>query len=883
MPYKDWSDDARAYEQKLKKPSRSLFERFVAGFFGLSEEAPLDYDPPDEDKRRLEGLVRRNPARSLVVSARAAVLTRTQPSAADAIARRLAGNFAHVSGKAHGIVGRLKTDDELHDGLGSQPGTSIYEDISLRTSYGPTYQRYADRLRLRGIESRGIVVDVTELPCFTIIDGAGLTLNGRRAIDARPAEQTGLQLPPPAQLARYQGPGIPLCRPLTHDRLDYDGIVTVAPSLQPRHIVVCGATGQGKSVTLNTMALGNVYSTPGPTIVFDLKGDGMATEYCKSHYQTFGTLEDVHYFDLTETLPALSFFDIRSLLEAGLPRAEASSRIAGHYAEIVKGIMGEARFERAVVSPQVIATHIEALFDPIHGNDAFSHRDLQEALVHTQTQKAGPPVSDDDLANHFVRLVESDPRMFAQVMAGAGSRVEAIGLDKRLAPAFNHVPDKDDPSFDFGDVIDSDSVVVFDFGGMEASAKRTLTLVLLSALWRALKARDERRADVDHPVVNVFLDEAAAVADTELVDTLLSQGRSFGLSIAMGLQFPGQLKSADAETYYEALNETATFLVGRVAVDDDVEKVFATEALPASEVDRRLTNLGAGEWLVRLGAEFGDETPQPFLARSLPAPPGHAASATPLTASEQRAFATAFEAVSEDTARSFGLTHAETHAVDREDDEAEPTPVDHVNSLLPYTKRLPEFVDFDEARNALICTACGNRHNPDSAGMKRAILCCHSFEDLDVDDIPVSHSNLKLSLEERAAAPVSGRALHFLQANHDARQFRFDPLEYDMVYDSMLLLQEYVGIEQDEVDELIELGYLRDDGTHPHQLYTITPAGRELIGEPYRERLDYGDGQGDLDESSPHIVGGVVLARFFQQAFVDNPDSAADRVAPYHQ
>ncbi|MDZ7701647.1 MAG: hypothetical protein U5J98_06025 [Halobacteriales archaeon] len=549
----------------------------------------------------------------------------------------LSNALSSLNGRFHTVVGQVRTDDELYSGIGHPPGSEIYHDLLDRRIYRGVYHRLGDHLRRKTRLSRAIVVSPEELPGFCFVDGTGLTPNGRRAVAARPSERTGLPLPPAGQLARYRGPGLPLCRPLTHDRQPYDGLVAIAPSLQTRHLVVLGATGAGKSVSMTGAMLGNARTTPGASILFDLKGDGMANEYLMSHYAAWGSLEDVTYFDLTNVLPALSFFDIGPLLDAGVPREEATARKAGHYEEILKGVMGTERFEQAVVSPQVIATHVKALFDPVHGSDAFSHRDLLEALYRTQTKHAGPPVSDDDLERHFESLVEDDPRMFTNVMAGARTRVERIGLDRRLAPVFNHVPTSehtDEPQFDFADFLDSDHVLVFDFGDMEAAAKRTLTLVLLSALWSALRARaaNQTNTNDDRPVVNLFLEEAASVCDTELVDTLLSQGRSFGLSVTLGLQFLGQLRTRSSRTYFEVLNETASFLCGNVAVDADLAAALATDAMPPAEVENRLRALGPGEWLVRLGAQFAEATPRTFLGTSLPAPPGHSASTEPLGA-----------------------------------------------------------------------------------------------------------------------------------------------------------------------------------------------------------------------------------------------------------
>lgn len=86
------------------------------------------------------------------------------------------------------------------------------------------------------------------------------------------------------------------------------------------------------------------------------------------------------------------------------------------------------------------------------------------------------------------------------------------------------------------------------------SRSSALTLVLLSELWVALRARDERTNETANGLVNLYfylylyfyLEDADSVANTTLVDTPLSQGRSFGLSVTLGVQYPGQLETSDS-------------------------------------------------------------------------------------------------------------------------------------------------------------------------------------------------------------------------------------------------------------------------------------------------------------------------------------------------
>lgn len=914
----NWSDQADMCIQGLEEGTVGLGATLWELFSPRSAEEREAYTPSHSDQQRIESIADRDPTRSVCVSARAAVLTRTDNKRADTVARRLKNVFSTLSGPYHEIRGHVSTDAEAYAVGTVPPGSTIYEDLLDRVSYHATYDDPRNHLPWRSHQSKGIVVAPDELAGFCLVDGAGLTPNGRRALGTRNTEQTAITLPPPQTLVEYTPPGMALCMPLTHDRRPYGEPLYLKPSQQDRHIVVVGDTGSGKSVLMETAMLTNADATEGPEILFDYKGGGTAMEYLRSHYAMYGSLDDVVYFDLSEVLPAFSFFDIRPLLDAGIPREEARSRKAGHYEEILKGLMSDEKYGEAAESVKAIRNHLRALYDADHGSDAVDHTELYEALRRTQRRDGTPETTDENLQAYFESLEDRDRDVFNKVLSGALGRVETIATDGRLAPVFDHAPadrgtdaeadaqlsdeETATPSFEFSEIIDDDVVVVFDFGGMEATVKRTLTLVILSELWTALKAREQR---VEHdasetlPQVNLYLEEARDIGATKLVDTLLSEGRSFGLSVALGVQFLEQLDSPDPEnnTYQEALNETATFVVGNVSVDTDLPGVLATEKMPPEAVDKRLSAMSRGEWLVRPGTEFGERAVRPFLARSLRPPTGHPAGEEPLTGKEERRFLNELEQVQETTAESAGLVqHGDDSVGQTASAEGEATtdaqrleqlepghPDLRTDTLLPHTTRIPECVTFDAEREALCCTRCENRYDPTIDGMERAIECCHSPLDVDRGDIPVCEVNLKLSPEEVVAADWTLDQLLFLQSVYNAQQRRYDPREYRLRTDSMLRLQEYVGIESDEIQALEDAGLLRHDTDHPHRMYSVSAAGRDAIGESYREGVDFGHREGDLRESTQHVYGVELGVDLLEQQYEADPDSPVETVQPYHE
>ncbi|WP_232703567.1 ATP-binding protein [Halobacterium wangiae] len=899
-PGGDWTTQADSTIYDLERGLGTVQDRVLEAIVPRDDETEASYTPPRADQHRIEGIRGRTLRRTFRMSARAVALTHESPTDADSAAKRLRSVFASIGGETHTITGRVTTDDELYAGPGYPPGTQIFEAVCDRLVGRVSYDAKRSYLPWVPHESTGFIVAPEELPGFCLLGGAGLTPSGRRALATRSPERIGIPLPPPELLGRYRGPGMALGMPLTRDRQPYGHPLILPPAQQTRHVLVVGDTGSGKSVLQCTAMLTNTIATDGPAIVFDTKGGGTALEYLRAHFAAYGDLEDVHYFDFTRVLPALTFFDITRLLEAGVPHEEARSRKASHYEELLQGVMGAEQYGQAQESVKVLRNHVKALFDPIHGEDSFSHADLYAALRRTQEQRATPPVSDDRLATYFESLLERDRDIFQKVMTGAIGRADSIATDGRLGPLFEHTAENGEGArFDFSECISEDSVIVFDFGGMEAGVKRTLTLALLSNLWSALKARSQNTPESEVALVNVYLEEAADVADTSLVDTLLSQGRSFELSMTLGVQFPRQLDSPDPEneTYLEALNETATFIVGNVSVRDDLAEVLATEGMPPEAVARRLSALRRGNWLVRPGSGFDEATPRPFLTESLPAPNGHPASDAPLSESEEARFQAALENAESRTLREAGLpqTNPDEEVDDEsdtkeedgdevEDEESVSTQsVTRVDSLLPYTKRLPRVVAYDEQAHALRCSRCQNRYDPSIEGLRRAIECCYSMGDVKRDNIPVCEFNLKLAPSEITDSPWSIPQLLFLQAVYNAQQLRYDRLEYDIVGDSMLRLQEYVGIEAGELEELIEAGVLRRDGDHPHRLYSVPPEGRSVIGEAYREGIDYGHGAGDLEESAQHVCLNEAARRFLVQEFQEDPDSEVVEVQTYYE
>jgi DNA helicase HerA-like ATPase len=891
-PKPDWRADATARIDRLRYNEDTFGQRLFAFIAGDFETDPDIETLSPAHRDRIRSIEATDTKHTFSVYSRAVAAGPGAAATLDELESALSAGDGHFYGVD---ARRLDTDEER---------AALVDRIdSGRPPESPSYlERLRGRLPLTANAKPELVADPVTAPNVCLLDGDSLTDRGRRALEATPGERTAVRRPQSDLLAQYDR-GLLLGYPLTDDDTTAVDPIALPPSLQTLHAAWFGKTGSGKSTALINAILENYVATDGADILVDPKGDGMPADYLKAHYARHGSLENVYYFDCSETLPAISFFDIRAQLEAGIDRTTTVEDVTDHYVEMLIGIMGKDRFERAVRSPDIIRYLVKAMFDPVHGSDAFAHSDLQAAATRMRDTRDAPPVVDEELRRMLAGVAANSKRSFDELMQGVANRIEKIPLDDRLGRLFNHVPGPDDPKFDLREIIDEDAVVILDTGGLRPESRRVVTLVLLSQLWTALQRRKQTAdSDADHPLVNLYLEEAATVASSGLVSELLAQSRAFGLSMTLAMQFPAQLRQSGTEAYAEVLNNVSTVVTGNVSVDADLKRRLATESMPPDEVANRLRALRRGQWFVSLPSSFGVEEPRPFLVESAPIPAGHHESDAPLSEARRTAFEAAFDAVRDRTRLEHGIdlaitrrrarantagagTAGDAETDDEADSDSEPESESDVppGSLLPHTKRLPDPIEYDGSKHALLCEGCDSRYEPTRDGMERAIECCHDLESVDRDDVPVCSVSLKLSREERLQSRYSDAQLRFLQTVYAAHQRRFDAeLEYDLLNDSMRRLQEYVGIEAAGIDQLLAADLLAKDCTHPHVLYTVTPEGREAAKIQHREGVAHGDGAGDLSESSFHVAMVELGKRYVQEAFVESDESAAVDVSPYH-
>jgi hypothetical protein len=331
-PYPDWRHHALDRKQRLKQGRETAFQRFFEDWV-LSTDSENNVSDP-RVRSRVDALDEKDAQHSFVVTARAVAAT-TDQRAQLPDCTPVSTAFSHLNGDHYRIEGRI------HDG---DRAKSIYESLRNRVVVDPEHAKLTARLPWTDHASRGLVMDGCELPLLCLVDAATLPTKAHRALAPTPTDEHGLPRPPRDRIERYRTAGLTLGHAQTADG-DAEAVpISLPPALQPLHLGMFGRTGSGKSSTLVAALLANHAATDGADIFIDPKGDGMADDYLKAHYAKYGSLDDVYYFDCTETLPALSFFDIRDQLDAGIDRTTAVEDVVDHYIDILIGIMGRDRF-----------------------------------------------------------------------------------------------------------------------------------------------------------------------------------------------------------------------------------------------------------------------------------------------------------------------------------------------------------------------------------------------------------------------------------------------------------------------------------------------------------------------------------------------------------
>jgi len=652
-PKRDWTKDAERHKRNLKMGTTGMWSAFkqeaAATLLGTSEEERRQRHRPDTPEQiggtisgpdasgqstqhsRMGQVDLKQPAVTFDVSIRAAGDT--------AVIGAVAGAFTALSGPYYGIEGSvLGEDDREYDRL---------------TEAGLGRAGFRDRF---GDAAPVIVASPDELANFVTVPSTGAlpkpsrgasggTPDVRSPLTATNEEllrtfDTGMCIGE-AETAALSRPNIPVH--LTAEQLIH-------------HVLRASTTGSGKTTAMVNDALTAYEHLNGPILIFDKKGGSMASEYKRAHFHRFGTLDDIVHLPVpgpNGELPAFPFFDIRPQLAAGVSREAAVQEKVDRYNELLTYVLGEEQHNQAFVAQEILSNLIVALFDPVHGEDAYAISDLLAAAHRMQTEHRVPEVSDPELEATLTRHFNAEEYRFTTSIDAVMNRITKLRERDFIWRMLNFVPEWDETTdtyaddqmlFDLDALLDSRKVVLVDTGDLRPASSNLFTVLMLDYLWSWVRLRKRWDRNVPGPAdgycVNLIIDEAAPILKASLVrNEMIPDAREFALAFEVIVHFPEQVKrdALDTRAYKEILRNINTKLIGKLAIDDELATTLFHEDLDAEALANRIASLPRGEWLAQLpDTGFMTDTPELVTLKPLPIPPGHSDSDDPVDAGTHR-------------------------------------------------------------------------------------------------------------------------------------------------------------------------------------------------------------------------------------------------------
>ncbi|AEH39265.1 ATP-binding protein [Halopiger xanaduensis] len=877
-----WQSDAEVRKEDLVDGRDTFFQEVVGSLLEV-EEQRSDQDErqlSEAVEKRIKSIDAKNAKRSFTVNIRAiGVPTDDTRDDLDGRMDSLLPVFDPLDGPFYEVEGKRLRDSGFREKTKEKKARAALQRLLNR---GLTTGRGKTRPEL--------VLCGTELANFVLVPSSEqLTVEGIRGTRAEQQSRNPLPCPNPDLIQQFQE-GMAIGYALDENGEPRSDPIRIPPDLLTTHYGRFASTGAGKSKAIINDALSLRETTGGPVVIVDPKGDGMCENYLRCHYDQFGGLDDVYQFRVPEILPAFSFFDIRPALEAGRNREDAIQDKVDHFHDILRMIMGREQYGQAFVANEILSYLIKALFDEEYGSDVFGLDDLFAAALQMQREQTIPPVSADNrnveesLTRHFAK----DDHRFQVSMDAVGNRLDKLREDAHLRRIFSHVPKQDDDGeyvdnrFDFREFLDEDATILFDLGDLRPEAQRAITLLLLSNLWDAVQVR-RRDGKTDYEnLTNLIIEEAAPVASTKLVsEQLLPQGRSFGLSMGLVMQFPGQVRNRNERAYDEVLNNIKTKLIGNISIERDLAESLAHEDLSPTDLRNRVNTLPSGEWIAQLPSpSFGKTGPAPFSVKPLPIAAGHPESDEPLSVEQEDHFETvALPRLSERTQAQYGLAETPRES-ETADDEGWGSRSNAGQSTSAESANPVESTQSSFIGQAASGSAADEEKEKDADNIDSLFGNMGSVES--EESATEEKTN---AVDENGSSPVQADGVTVSDDELRRRGLTHDDIRFlTRVLDVMNrdapnhgLLDSMSAFKDDfdnlDVQRLIDQNLLEEGRACSRKYYTVLPAGRELLGQ----KLKVGPGQGDIGEKTPHKVG-VKLLELWLEARND-----VVQVEPYYE
>jgi len=376
----------------------------------------------------------------------------------------------------------------------------------------------------------------------------------------------------------------------------------------PTHMYMVGGTKSGKTTLIRAILKHLEYSNlngnyPNSFILIDPKGSDSYDFIRQCENKTFEN-NHVHFLDPIETKFSINILELPSYEPEN--REAIVSQYVGYIMTMIEyWYNGSDSFVRL---KRILDTLLQYIY---LNNDKPTFLDLYEIIIAIQSD------GKDMLSKMFKELGKPDAVLQQAIESIAGmtkeayepvlNRVEKFATD----PILRHLFCVRESTIDFKDLIEPGNITIIRLSPLNIP-QHIITLAkqtLIIKLWFTIQERAEKiKAEEDRSQVILALDEFQDVADLPIIESMLTQARSYKLSLLLAHQTSTQLNN---ELFEIITGNVGTQFVGRVSGRDGKRFGSIWDPQYVNELENQLATQEYHHWTVRLIGAPGETQPIP--------------------------------------------------------------------------------------------------------------------------------------------------------------------------------------------------------------------------------------------------------------------------------
>ena len=377
----------------------------------------------------------------------------------------------------------------------------------------------------------------------------------------------------------------------------------------PTHLYAVGGTKSGKTTLIRSIAkhleMANLYNTfPNSFIFIDPKGADSYDFLRQCEDKTFEK-NHVHFLDPIETKFSMNILELPPYAPEN--RESVVSRYVGYIMTMIEyWYNGSDIFVRL---KRILDTLLQYIY---LNNDKPTFLDLYEIIIAIQADK------EDMLPKMFKELGKPDAALKQAIESIAGmskesfepvlNRVEKFATD----PVLRHLFCVRESTIDFEELITPGHISIIRLSPLNIPqniitlAKQTLVI----KLWFVIQERaDKIKIEEDRPQVVLALDEFQDIADLPIIESMLTQARSYKLCLILAHQTSTQLND---NLFEIIIGNAGTQFVGKMSGRDGSRFGKIWDPDYSKQLEAQLATQEYHHWTARLIASPGEVQPIPI-------------------------------------------------------------------------------------------------------------------------------------------------------------------------------------------------------------------------------------------------------------------------------